>query len=69
MAIDADQQYRLELICEGIREQGDAADVTKWERDFMDGLEEKVNLYGSRTFVSDKQWAIVDRIYDKVIGE
>jgi hypothetical protein len=67
MAIDADQRLKIELICNGIEEQGISADVTKWERDFMADQAERLETYGERMFVSDKQWAIIDRIYEKVV--
>lgn len=67
MAISQDEQFKLELIWNGIDEQGADCDVTKWERDFMADQQQRFETYGSRMFMSPKQWEIIDRIYDKVI--
>jgi hypothetical protein len=66
--VTEDEIHKLQLIITGIEEQGATCDVTKWERDFMDSQRERLEQYGERTRISDKQWAIIDRIYDKVIG-
>lgn len=58
----------LELIFNGIEEQGDSCPISKWERDFMADMKDRYNEWGDRMRVSYKQWAIVHRIYDKVIG-
>lgn len=63
-----DEIYKLQLIFTGIEEQGATCDITDWERSFMADMQERFNEYRERTRISDKQWAIIDRIYDKVIG-
>lgn len=68
MALDGDQRLKLELIINGIAEQGEDADVTKWERDFVADQEQRLEEWGDRMLISDKQWGILDRIYDKVVG-
>lgn len=66
--MDNDQQDKLNLIITGIKEQGDGCPISEWERDFMISIEERLLEWGERMRVSDKQWAVIDRIYDKVIG-
>ncbi len=64
----SDETLKLELILNGVEEQGVSCDITAWERDFVESFRERLEEYGERTRVSEKQWAILDRIYDKVVG-
>lgn len=42
------------------------ADVTEWERGFMDDQLKRVEEYGTRARFSDKQMEIIDRVYGKM---
>lgn len=44
-----------------------AGRLSDFERDFVLDLEEKVEKYGDRTYMSDKQWKILERIEEKVV--
>lgn len=55
---------RLELILNGAQEY--EGELTDWERGFIQDTLERVEKYGSRTRVSEKQWAILDRIWGKL---
>lgn len=63
--MDNDQQFKLELIINGAKDDMDK--LTEWEQNFLISLEERYNEWGDRTRISDKQWVILDRIYDKVV--
>lgn len=64
MALDADEQFRLEQIITAARDNFD--ELSEWEQGFMVSTEERIKLYGANSRVSEKQWAILDRVYDKV---
>lgn len=66
MAIDADQRLKLEIIFEGARENPSA--LNDFETGFVSSNEERFNTYHDGMNVSPKQWAILDKIYDKVVG-
>lgn len=63
--MDSEQAFKLELIIEGAKDNWEA--LTEWEQGFLTSIEERYKEYGQRTLVSDKQWVILDRIYDKVV--
>lgn len=42
--------------------------LTEFEQGFMASIEERVKQYGIDTFVSPRQIAIIDEIYDKLVG-
>lgn len=65
----SDEQLKLELIIQGVKESMDDPDteVTEWEQNFVIDQEKRLIEYGDRTRMSDKQWAILDRIYEKVV--
>jgi len=61
----------LRELCERINEIADAMlrdriHVTPWEHDFMAPIIDKLWRYGPALRVSDKQRAVIDRIYSKV---
>lgn len=41
--------------------------LTEWEKDFIDQTRERYKQYGDRISVSEKQWAILERIYAKIM--
>ena len=66
MALDADQRMKMELILEGSKESPEL--LTDWETGFVSSFQERYETYGDDMFVSEKQWAILDRIYDTIVG-
>jgi DNA polymerase III subunit epsilon len=42
-------------------------DLSDWEQDFVTDLAAKVSQYGDKTFMSDKQWGVLERIERKVL--
>lgn len=63
--MDQEQTFKLELIITGAKDNWDA--LTEWEQNFLISIEERYKEYGQWTLVSDKQWVVLDRIYDKVV--
>jgi hypothetical protein len=54
-------QGQIERVC-GLPDK----DLTEWERGFLAGLQEKVQgRGGSTSWMSEKQVAIIERIYNK----
>lgn len=48
-------------------EFGDQCDeLTDWERNFMEDQIKRYEQYGERTRFSDKQMAVIDRVYEKL---
>ena len=43
-------------------------DLTDREQEFCDSMRERVEQYGRRTFISDKQMEVLDRIEAKLSG-
>lgn len=44
-------------------------DLTEWEQGFMVSTEERVLQYGQDIRMSPKQWGVIDRVYDKLVGD
>lgn len=61
-----EENDRIETILNGYREFGEDADLTDWERGFMDDQIRRFEEYGSRTRFSDKQMDIIERVYGKL---
>ena len=62
--MDADDLDRLELIINGAMEY--ESELTDWERGFIQDTAERLEKYGDRTRVSEKQWGVLNRIYGKL---
>ena len=43
-----------------------AQKLTSWENDFIDSMSEKIEEFGQDTFMSDKQWLVIERIERKL---
>ena len=56
----------VELKLKAFTEFGDDADLTDWERGFMADQCARFEQYGERVRFSDKQMAIIDRVYGKL---
>lgn len=55
---------KLELILNGAKEHESV--LSDWERGFIQDTMERLEKFGTRIRVSDKQWAVLDRIYGKL---
>lgn len=69
MPLSEDQRFKLELVIQGVKEAMDNpnSEITEWEQGFITDQAERYAQYGDNTRFSDKQWAIIDRVYDKVV--
>lgn len=59
----------IQTVLNGYTEYKDdpgAADLTDWERGFMDDQVKRYEQYGNRTRFSDKQLEIMNRVYGKL---
>lgn len=56
----------VDLIITGAKDKWD--ELNDFEQDFMTSIEEKRTEWGDRMRVSYKQWAVLHRLYDKVVG-
>lgn len=61
-----DELDKLELIINGAKENWE--DLNDFEQDFMVSIEERFKEWGERTRISYKQWGVLNRLYDKVVG-
>lgn len=65
----SDEILKLDLVIQGVKEAMDDpnTEVTEWEQNFVMDQEARKLEWGDRMRMSEKQWAIIDRIYDKVV--
>ncbi|MBN1495909.1 MAG: hypothetical protein JXA07_04015 [Spirochaetes bacterium] len=42
-------------------------EMTAFEQTFIEDILERFRKYGSKTFISEKQWAIITRISEKIL--
>lgn len=70
MALDQDQFDKVKQTIAGYKEQCEIDDsaFNGFEVSFMDSMADRIEQYGDRTFISDKQWKVIHEIYDKVSG-
>lgn len=59
-----DKRLQLELALTAAEENNSA--LSDWEIGFMSSTKERYELYKDATRFSDKQWAVIERIWDKV---
>jgi hypothetical protein len=64
--VTEDERDKLELIFGGARENFDK--LNDFETDFLISMEERYKDWGDRTRISFKQWGVLNRLYDKVVG-
>lgn len=43
-----------------------SSDLTEWEDEFLSGLYARLENYGGRTRISPAQWAVIERIKEKL---
>lgn len=65
-----DEILKLDLVIQGVKEAQDDPDteVTEWEFNFVIDQETRKIEWGDRMRMSEKQWAVIDRIYNKVVS-
>lgn len=61
--MNEDDQDKLELYINGYKEFGDVAALTTWQRGFMDDQITRLEEWGPRMRLSEKQWACLEQIY------
>lgn len=61
-----EENDHIELVLNAYAEYGDDADLTDWERGFMDDQVKRYEQYGARTRFSDKQMEVINRVYGKL---
>ncbi len=45
-----------------------AADLSEFEVEFMTGLDNKIERYKRKAFISDAEWAILSEVEEKLYG-
>ena len=65
--IDKDQVIYMERVLEVVAE--DRKKLSAWEQKFMADIQERYTKYGDRISMSEKQWTIVDKIFNKLDAE
>jgi hypothetical protein len=53
---------RLRIILEAARQSAEAGLLSEWEEAFSTDMLERFKKYGNRMYVSEKQWASLDRL-------
>jgi hypothetical protein len=61
--------HRLEVILEAAFRAVDDGMLSQWEAEFTGSMRERVRKWGSRVFVSEKQWKSVDRLEEKLTSQ
>jgi hypothetical protein len=61
---ELDQKWLSDFLYDAIA----SPRLTAWEDQFVADLKERFDQYGGDTYISDKQWAILERIESKVYG-
>jgi hypothetical protein len=57
---------RIELILNAAAESRDAGLLSDWEITFSNDMRERFERYGSRMYISEKQWTSLDRLETKM---
>jgi len=57
-------QADLEYLEEIINYCFDHPKLSPWEKKFMTDMKQRFDQYKERIMVSEKQWAVLERIYD-----
>ena len=61
-----DDTARLMAILRAAEQSMDAGLLNEWEVTFVTDMTERFNKFGSRIYVSEKQWAALDRLEAKL---
>jgi hypothetical protein len=61
-------EEQVKTIRELLRECETFDSLNNFEQGFIDQLRDRFTQYGNLTYLSDKQWAVIRRIQEKVNG-
>jgi hypothetical protein len=61
-----DDAERLEAILVAASKAETGGLLSSWEIAFSNNMRERFKAYGNRTYVSEKQWAALDRLETKM---
>lgn len=64
MNLTLDQEEKLRFMLADISEN--MKELTNWERDFMQDQIKRYDGHGAKMFLSGKQWAVIQKIYEKI---
>lgn len=64
MTLTIEQEEKLRTYMATIAERRKS--LSDWESSFFSDQEKRYEQYGSRIHLSPKQWAVLDRMYEKV---
>jgi hypothetical protein len=64
--VTEEEQDDIETKLNAYTEFGDEADLTEWERGFMNDQLLRYEQYKDRTRFSDKQMDVINRVYSKL---
>lgn len=59
----------IELKLNAFREVGNESGLTDWEWSFLNDQVKRYEEYGDRTRFSDKQMAVIDRVYEEKLSK
>ena len=65
---DDDVGDQLDYVQELLQDADASEGLSEWEISFCDSLRDRVEQYGARTRISLKQWAVLERIEEKLYG-
>lgn len=64
MNLTLDQEEKLRFMLADISDNLET--LTRWERDFMNDQIKRYDEHGPTMTLSGKQWAVINKIYEKV---
>ena len=64
MNLTLDQEEKLRFMIADISDN--MKELTPWEKNFMEDQIKRYDEHGAKMFLSSKQWAVIQRIYEKV---
>lgn len=66
--MNEEEKDDIEMKFKAFLDLEDESDCTDWERNFIHDQIKRFEEYGDRTRYSDKQMAIINRVYDEKIA-
>lgn len=64
--MNEEENDQIQLYLNAFNEFGEDADLTDWERSFMEDQASRYEKYGARTRFSEKQMDVITRVYGKL---
>lgn len=65
---EEDVGEQLDYVQELLQDADASEGLSEWEITFCDSLRDRIQQYGARTRISPKQWAVMERIEQKLYG-